>query len=342
MVEIIGYGIYIPYNRIMLSEIRNAWNLSPRVVGEKSVPSRDENALTMGFSAAQNAIKNANIKPDEIEMLVFVTTSSPYLDSSLASQLSVSLFKEDQEYSNIDAIDLQGSTRATTMGIQIICDAIEAGRIKKGLIVSADVLTAAPGHDLELTNSAGAAALILGKDGGFAKIEDFYGFVTGFTDVWTTHDDYPRQSIPRFIRDYGFVDHCVNSINGLLKKRNENIDSYSQFVIQPINARFFSTVGKKLKISKEKMENLNKSFIAFGNTGCAGLLIGFVSSLEKATAEEKIMLTSYGSGMSDSVSIKIKNKINNNNSLDKFLKEKRYVNYFTYLRYNNIIKPFIE
>ena len=341
MVDILGYGLYIPYNRILLSEIKKAWNLSPRAVGEKSVPSRDENVLTMAYSAAHEAIKHANINPDEIDMLIFATTTSLYEDSSLASQLAVSLFKPDQDYSNINAIDLQGSTRATTMGIQIINDALIADRIKKGLIVSADTLIAAPGQELEMTTAAGAAALVLGKEDGIAKIEDFYGYVTGFTDIWKTPDDYPRQSIPRFVRDHGFVDHCINSIKGLLKKRNENIDSYKEYIIQPANARYFSNVGKKLKIPKEKMESILKIFSAFGNTGCAGVLIGLISALERAGINDKILLTSYGSGMSDSVSINVKNKANGSSSLEKFLKEKKYLNYFTYLRFTKIIKPFI-
>ncbi|MHA1785560.1 MAG: hydroxymethylglutaryl-CoA synthase [Candidatus Helarchaeota archaeon] len=341
MVDILGYGIYIPYNRIMLSEIRKAWNLSTRISGEKSVPSRDENVLTMAYSAAHDAIENAKVKPEEIEMLVFVTTSSPYLDSSLASQLAVSLFKEDQDFSNISALDLQASTRATTMAIQVVCDAINSGRIEKALIVGADTLVAAPGHDLELTTAAGSAALVLGKNDGIAKIEDFFGYVTGFTDVWKTRDDFPHQSIPRFVRNHGFIDHCVNSITGLLNKRKESIESYNHVVIQPTNAKYFSSVTKKMKIPKEKTESLTRTFMAFGNTGCAGIIIGLISALENAIVNDKILLVSYGSGMSDSISITVNKQVVEKNSLEKYLNEKKYVSYFTYLRYNQIIKPFV-
>jgi len=341
LVEILGYGIYIPYYRIMLSEIRKAWNLSTRIKGEKSVPGRDENVLSMAHTATQMALKKANVKPEEIEMLIFITTSSPYSDSSLASQLAVSLFEDKKDYSNIAAMDLQASTRATTMGLQVVYDAINSGRIKKALLIGADVLIAAPGQDLELTSAAGAAALIIGKDNGIATIEDFFGYVTGFTDVWTMNGDFPRQSLPRFIRNHGYVDHCVASMKGLLNKRNETVDSYNQVIIQPSNARFFSTVGKKMKISKEKMEHISKAFMAFGNTGCAGILISLISSLEHSSVNDKILLTSYGSGMSDSVSLTVKKQVSENNTLEEYMNEKKYLSYFSYLRYNNIVKPFI-
>ena len=340
MVEILGYGIYIPYYRIMLSEIRKAWNLSTRINGQKSVPGRDENVLSMAHTATQVALKN--IKPEEIEMLVFITTTSPYSDSSLASQLAVSLFEDKKDYSNIDALDIQASTRSTTMGLKVVYDAINSGRIQKALLIGADVLVAAPGQDLELTSAAGAAALILGKDNGLAKIEDFFGYVTGFTDIWTLKGDYPRQSLPRFVRNHGYVDHCVASMKGLLKKRNETIENYNQVIIQPSNARYFTTVGKKMRIPKEKLEHASKPFMAFGNTGCASILIGLVSSLEHSAVNDKILLTSYGSGMSDSVSLTVKKQVSENNTLENYMNEKKYLNYFSYLRYNNIVKPFIQ
>ncbi len=340
--EILGYGIYIPYYRIMLSEIRKAWNLSTRIKGEKSVPGRDENVLSMAHTATQMALKKANIKPEEIEMIVFITTTSPYSDSSLASQLAVSLFEDKKDYSNIDALDIQASTRSTTMGLKVVNDAINSGRIRKALLIGADVLIAAPGQDLELTSAAGAAALILGEENGLAKIEDFFGYVTGFTDIWTVKGDFPRQSLPRFVRNHGYIDHCLESMKGLLKERNETIENYNHVIIQPSNARYFSAVGKKMKIPDEKMKHTHKAFMAFGNTGSAGILIGLISSLENSASNDKIIITSYGSGMSDSVSITVRRQVSENNTLESYINEKKYLNYFTYLRYNNIVKPFIE
>ncbi|MEM1828775.1 MAG: hydroxymethylglutaryl-CoA synthase, partial [Desulfurococcaceae archaeon] len=80
---IVGWGVYIPRWRIPLVEIVREWGFNPEQpeelgVIEKSVAGIDEDAVTMGWEAARNALKRAGVKPSEIGAVWFGTESKPY------------------------------------------------------------------------------------------------------------------------------------------------------------------------------------------------------------------------------------------------------------------------
>ena len=72
MVGIVGYGAYIPRNRIKVEEIAKVWGADAPsykrglMLREKSVPSPDQDTITMSVEAAKSAIKRAGIDPREI------------------------------------------------------------------------------------------------------------------------------------------------------------------------------------------------------------------------------------------------------------------------------------
>ena len=71
MEGIIGYGASIPRNRIKVEEIAKVWGADAPsykkglLVEEKSVPSPDQDTITMSGEASKSALKRAGIKPKE-------------------------------------------------------------------------------------------------------------------------------------------------------------------------------------------------------------------------------------------------------------------------------------
>jgi hydroxymethylglutaryl-CoA synthase len=72
MSGIIGYGAYIPRNRIKVEEIAKVWGADGPsykkglMLEEKSVPSQDQDTITMSVEASKSALKRAGIDPREI------------------------------------------------------------------------------------------------------------------------------------------------------------------------------------------------------------------------------------------------------------------------------------
>jgi len=72
MAGIIGYGAYIPRNRIRVEEIAKVWGADAPsfkkglMLEEKSVPSPDQDTITMAVEGSKRALKRAGIDPREI------------------------------------------------------------------------------------------------------------------------------------------------------------------------------------------------------------------------------------------------------------------------------------
>ena len=84
MIGIIGYGSYLPRFRIRADDIARQWGRDPEVVKrglllkEKTVPGPDEDTITISVEAARNALKRADIEPEEIGSLYIGSESHPY------------------------------------------------------------------------------------------------------------------------------------------------------------------------------------------------------------------------------------------------------------------------
>jgi len=72
MEGIVGYGAYIPRSRVKVEEIAKVWGadapsyIRGLMLEEKSVPSPDQDTVTMSVEASKYALKRAQIDPREI------------------------------------------------------------------------------------------------------------------------------------------------------------------------------------------------------------------------------------------------------------------------------------
>jgi len=80
-VGIAGYGAYVPRPRVAAKVIAAAWGKDDGArlpVLEKSVPSADEDTVTMAIEAARGAVARAGVDPGDIRAVWVGTESKPY------------------------------------------------------------------------------------------------------------------------------------------------------------------------------------------------------------------------------------------------------------------------
>ena len=83
-VGIVGYGAFIPRNRITSEEIAKQWGKDPVAIArglmlkEKSVPGIDEDTVTISVEAGKNALLRAGIDPKKIGAVYIGSESHPY------------------------------------------------------------------------------------------------------------------------------------------------------------------------------------------------------------------------------------------------------------------------
>jgi uncharacterized OB-fold protein len=93
-----------------------------------------------------------------------------------------------------------------------------------------------------------------------------------------------------------------------LKRLNAKIEDFRHVVLQQPDARMVKKAVKTLGLGPGQLE-AGDYFDAVGDLGAASLLIGLASVLDRAKPGDRILLLSYGSGVSDAVALNVGKEI---------------------------------
>ncbi|MDH5386665.1 MAG: hydroxymethylglutaryl-CoA synthase, partial [Candidatus Aminicenantes bacterium] len=213
MEGIIGYGAYIPRNRIKVEEIAKVWGADAPsykrglMLEEKSVPSPDQDTITMSVEASKSALKRAKIDPAEIGAVYVGSESHPYAVKPSGTVLAEALGATPEVHS----ADFEFACKAGTEGMFVALSLVKAGEVKYGLAVGADTSQGAPGDALEYSAAAGAAAFIFGKENVVAKALATYSYMTDTPDFWRREYQYYPQHGGRFTGAPAYFKHIVGA-----------------------------------------------------------------------------------------------------------------------------------
>jgi hydroxymethylglutaryl-CoA synthase len=342
MAGIIGYGVYIPKYRLKVEDPTKVWlggAAAREARGEKSVCAIDEDIVTMAVEAGEKAIKHAGVDPSEIGAIHIGTSSSPYIEKYVSPILAEAL----ELHPETTMIDYCGSLNAAGMALLGCLDAIEAKRIKCGIVISSENRAAAPGSEGEVLFGAGATAFVVGVDGIIAEIEGTHTYSTSLTDRWRAASDPTVSNFfdYRFDREYGYQKHVVESTKGLMGKLERKSEDYSHVVFQQPDPRLPGLAARSLGIKREQLA-LGSSAIFFGDLGASSAFVGLAAVLDKAKPGERILLSSYGSGSSNAFSLIVRDETEKKRDrvvpVEKYLKRKEYIDYPVYLKWTEAIK----
>src|SRR3989339_1301497 len=184
---ILGYGLYLPYYRIKISEIALIWGKNPgdieRSLGisEKTVASFDEDAVTMAYQASLTALETAGISAEKIDAVMVGSESHPYAVNPTSTILGEFLGVKNSYL----ASDLEFACKAGTTAMISLSGLISSKMISTALAVGSDCAQAKPHDILEYTASSGAAAFILGrKEKSIAEILAVTSYSSDTPDFW--------------------------------------------------------------------------------------------------------------------------------------------------------------
>ena len=342
VVGIAGYGAYIPRFRIKTEEISKVWGgdseVSRKMKGEKSVPSLDEDSVTMAVEASRGALARSGIDPQKITAVYVGSESHPYVVKSSSAIVAEAI----EATPVLTAADLEFACKAGTAGFQAIMGMIQSGMIDFGLGIGADTAQGRPGDELEYTTAAGAGAYIFSRENLIAEIEGTFSFTTDTPDFWRRDgEQFPRHA-GRFTGDPSYFRHVLSATKGMMEQLGTNINDYDYFVFHQPNAKFPLQAAATLGIPKEKLAT-GLLFPYIGNTYSAAIPLGLAAILDIAKPGQRILATSYGSGAgADSFSITVKDLIEEKRNLAPSVKEmidtKVYVNYAEYAKHRRKLK----
>jgi hydroxymethylglutaryl-CoA synthase len=324
-VGIVGYGAYIPLQRIQselivrerekkredlpqfLDKVRNGLLLK-----DKSIAGISEDSITMATEAALNAIEMAGIDPAEIETVAVGSESKPYAVGTIARHVASFVGAGNHVY----VADLEGACNSGMQSTSFVESQILSGRIKYGLAIGTDVAQAPVGDPLEYACGAGSGAFLLGRKDPLATIIDTAAYSTLTLDFWRRDGAHVPSHFGRTTVE-AYIKHVISAIEGLLMKHPELSLMDFDYVTfhQPSGYMPMKTcktlaqekipildnpeLEDRIRLTPNFIEEKVKPWLRVldtGNTYAASTLIATCDILDHAKPGQNILAVSYGSG----------------------------------------------
>ncbi|MCI4346729.1 MAG: hydroxymethylglutaryl-CoA synthase [Thermoplasmata archaeon] len=308
---IVSYGAYVPRYRITPTEIGKVWGVDGEGMGiglnvhRKSVPSPDEDTITISTEALRVALARGAIDPQELGAIYVGSESHPYAVKPTATVVAQAVGATP----NLTAADFEFACKAGTAAIQVCLGLVGSEMVRYGVAIGSDTSQGAPSDALEYSASAGGAAFIIGREKVIARVHHTLSYTTDTPDFWRREGQrYPSHS-GRFTGEPAFFRHVTECARRIMDVASTTPASYAHVVFHQPNGKFPARVGKQLGFTEAQMEHgLVTPYI--GNTYSAAALIGLSNVLDHARPGERVLVVGYGSGAgSDAFDIEVTDQI---------------------------------
>ncbi|WEV74315.1 hydroxymethylglutaryl-CoA synthase [Bifidobacterium sp. ESL0798] len=302
-------NFYTPNHYLDLVDLAEARGVDPNKyligIGQNrmSVAALDQDVVAMAANAAEPILSDDDRQ--EIGMLIVATESG--IDQSKAA----ALFVQDLLGLTADlrAIEIKEACYGATAGIQLACDYVRCHPGRKVLVIASDIARYGLDTPGEVTQGAGAVAMLVTRDPGILAIEPESLYASRSTgDFWR-----PNYSTEAFARGKFSEEVYVGMFSDLWDKAQQQGLADPEHLQALLFHIPFSKMGRKGlrtlgngKISEANYNRLTERFersIVYGKevgniyTGSIYLaLLSLLDNDESLQAGDRIGLFSYGSG----------------------------------------------
>ncbi len=313
-VKIIGTGLYIP-KKVLTNEdlekmvdTNHEWIITRTGIAERHIAEDNEATSDVASKAALKALKDANIKPEEIDLII-VATNSP----DMVFPATACLVQKNIKAVNAATLDLQAGCTGAVYALVTAWQYIATGFYDNALIIGAETLSKFVDWTDRNTcilfgDGAGAAVLKAGKEKGIlsgclsgdGSNNDLIMLPAGLSRDPASHETVEKKM--HYVKMKGnevfklAVKHMKRTTIKTLDKCNLSVEDIDCFIPHQANIRIISALTRVLKIKEDKVfVNLEK----YGNTSAASVMI----ALDEAVKEGKIksgdivVLTAFGAGL---------------------------------------------
>lgn len=344
-IGIVSYGAHIPRYRISPQEIAKVWGADGEALSRgllifsKSVPSPDEDVVTISVEAARNMLKRVNINPADIGAIYVGSESHPYAVKPTGTIVAEAI--EASPY--LTVADYEFACKAGTAAIQTCMGLVGSGMIKYGVAIGADTSQGAPGDPLEYSASAGGASFLIGSQKLIARINHTCSFTTDTPDFWRREGQpYPSHE-GRFTGEPAYFKHIIASAKDMMEAVDSTAEDYDYAVFHQPNGKFPMRVAKQLGFTEDQVDvGLLTPFIGNTYSGCVPL--GLSAILDVAKPKERILAIAYGSGAgSDAFDITVTPGIKRIRktaapTVRELVENKKFIDYATYAKFRGKIR----
>lgn len=310
---ITGIGAYVPEDILTNSDIEklvdttDEWIMTRVGIKERRVlKGEGKGTSVMGAEAVKELLKKTNTKPEEVEVIIFATTTPDYVFPSTAAMTT-----EACGIKNALGFDIQAACSGFIYALEVGSNFIKSGKYKKVIVAAGDKMTSIANYKDRATcplfgDAAGAVMLepteeefgimdsILHLDGvGITHLHQ-YG---GGSAYPASHETVDKDMHYVYQEGQVVFKHAVSKMADvsveIMERNNLSNESVDWLVPHQANIRIIEAVGNRMGLSPNKvMVNIQK----YGNTSAATIPVCIHEWESQLKKGDNLILTAFGGG----------------------------------------------
>lgn len=312
-IKFLGTGYYVPEHIVTnddlagMVETSDEWIMQRVGVHERHV-SVDQTAADFAVNAALDAMANANITADEIDLIIAATISSETICPTVAGTV------QSRIGAKCPAFDVNSACSGFMFALETAVSFISRGGIRNALVIGAERLSKL------IDWKDRSTCVIFGDGAGAAVVSQGDGYLASELH---THGGNEVIEIPAYGGESPFfkgekkapfifmngqetfkfaVSKIVDDIKSVAAKAGVSLSDITHVVTHQANIRIIDFASKRLGIPREKFfVNIEK----YGNTSAASVPIALaeLNSTGKLKRGDIVVLSAFGGGLSSAACI---------------------------------------
>jgi len=313
-IGIIGLGFYVPKKVLTnkdlegMVETSDEWITTRTGIKERRISSSTESTSTLAFNAAKEALKNANLEPLDLELII-VATITP----DMPFPATACFLQEMLGAKNAACFDVSAACAGFVYGLVIAQQFLRNGVYKNALVIGAEKLSSVTDWQDRNTcvlfgDGAGAAVLAPVENGGI--LASYMGCDGSMTELLMqpaggSKTPASRETVDKrmhFIKMRGnevfklAVKIMSDAACRALKKCKLGVDDIDCFIPHQANLRILDAVARKMKLPSGKIYfNVAK----YGNMSSASTAVALCEAYQSGRIKggNIVVLDAFGAGL---------------------------------------------
>jgi len=283
--ELLRYGAYLPQYRAPLGEIQ-AFEGRPGRPRAKALatPGLDEDALTMAWQAASEALTGA----DAPAAVVSLTHSAPFGFRKMSQTLARALELPD----NVACYDISGHPGSLLDALELASH-VAGNAAASVLVVASDHVVAYDDRVCDLLSAGGAAAFLVGASGGFATLGAVSRDGREVYDIWRLGTEPEARYRLEVLFD-AYAQAARGALAGLERLTERPTGKYAAVCASQPHPQTLRALGRA-GVTEAQLSGT--SFVSeIGNLGSASVGLALALGLDGARKGQHLAVFGYGGG----------------------------------------------
>lgn len=286
------------------------WIVKRTGISERRILGENEPSYPMGVEAAKQALKDANIQPEDVDLILVTTTTPDFMTPSTSC-----LIQKEIGAVNASAFDMNAACTGFVYGMTVAKQFIETGYYKNILLVSCEGMS-------KVTEWKDRGSCILFGDGAGAvvlgRVEEGYGIISTYISAdgaQGNHISIPSLHVPE--EDKARREQFENkrtlwqdgqevfkfavkvmpmATEKVIEKAGMSLSDIKYIIPHQANIRIIDSAAKRLGVALEKVYTTIRKF---GNISSASIPVAMADAYrQKCLAKgDNLVLVGFGGGL---------------------------------------------